>query len=262
MVLSGILNAFWLALLIQIVMFIPAYFFKTDKLTDMSYGLTFIILAFIALVSNKISFAKTLLFIMILAWGLRLVIYLVIRIMRTKKDSRFDKIRGSFVKFFGFWILQGVTVWIVMLASLLFFNSEPISLSILSLIGFLTWLYGILIEGIADHQKFSFKNNPANRGSWIQTGLWKYSRHPNYFGEMLCWTGIYIYALPALSASSLNMLIGLASPLYIILMLRFVSGVPKLEKADDEKYKGNPEYKAYKKRTSMIILRPPRKTNK
>jgi steroid 5-alpha reductase family enzyme len=240
-------------------MFIPAFIFKTDKLTDMSYGLTFILLALIALLSNSVSFAKVLLFIMILAWGLRLVIYLFIRIKKIKKDSRFDKIRGSFAKFLGFWVLQGLTVWVVMLASLLFFNSENTSFNLLSFIGLLIWIYGIMIEGVADAQKFSFKNNPANRGSWIQTGLWKYSRHPNYFGEMLCWTGIYVYALPALSASALNALIGLISPLYIILMLRFVSGVPKLEKIDDERFRGNPEYRAYKKRTSMIILWPPKK---
>ena len=259
MAISNLLAALGLALVIQVVMFIPAYFLKTDKFTDMSYGLTFILLALIALLSNSVSFAKVLLFIMILTWGLRLVIYLFIRIKKIKKDSRFDKIRGSFVKFLGFWILQGITVWVVMLASLLFFNSENAGFNILSVIGLLIWVYGILVEGIADAQKFSFKSNPMNKGSWIQTGLWKYSRHPNYFGEMLCWTGIYIYALPVLSASTLNALIGLISPLYIILMLRFVSGVPKLEKIDDERYRGNPEYKAYKKRTSMIILWPPRK---
>ena len=259
MALSTLLNALGLALIIQVIMFIPAYFLKTDKFTDMSYGLTFILLALIALLSNSVSFAKFLLFIMILTWGIRLVVYLVIRIAKTKKDSRFDKIRGSFVKFLGFWILQGITVWVVMLASLLFFNSEPAGFSFLSVIGLLIWIYGILVEGIADAQKFSFKSNPMNKGSWIQTGLWKYSRHPNYFGEMLCWTGIYVYALPVLSASILNALIGLISPLYIILMLRFVSGVPKLEKIDDERYRGNPEYKAYKKRTRMIILWPPKK---
>jgi len=256
---SALLGALGLALLIQIVMFIPAYFFRTDKLTDMSYGLTFIILALIALLSNSISFTKVLLFIMILIWGLRLVIYLFIRIKKIKKDSRFNKIRGSFVKFLGFWVLQGLTVWVVMLASLLFFYSENTGFSFLSFIGLLIWAYGILIEGIADHQKFSFKNDPVNRGSWIQTGLWKYSRHPNYFGEMLCWTGIYAYALPTLSLATLNALIGLISPVYIIFMLRFVSGVPKLEKIDDERFRGNPEYKAYKKRTSMIILWPPKR---
>lgn len=259
---SVLLNALGLALLIQLVMFIPAYFFRTDKLTDLSYGLTFIILALIALLSNSASFTKILLFAMILAWGLRLVIYLFIRIRKIKKDSRFDKIRTNFIKFLGFWVLQGITVWVVMLASLLFFYSENVSFSVLSLVGFLTWAYGILIEGIADHQKFTFKNNPVNRGSWIQTGLWKYSRHPNYFGEMLCWSGIFIYAIPALSASVINIFIGLVSPLFIIFMLRFVSGVPKLEKIDDEKYRGNPEYKIYKKRTSMIILWPPKKINK
>ncbi|KYK26044.1 hypothetical protein AYK26_01190 [Euryarchaeota archaeon SM23-78] len=196
---------------------------------------------------------------MILIWGLRLALFLFKRIRKIKKDARFDKIRGSFVKFSGFWLMQGVSVWLILLPTLIYLNSEVKEIGLVSFIGFLIWMTGLLIESTADKQKFAFKNNLKNKGKWIENGLWKYSRHPNYFGEMLCWIGIYIYCLPTLSASLLNTLVGLVSPLYIIFILRFVTGVPKLEKHADTKYGRNKKYQEYKKRTSMIILWPRRK---
>ncbi|MBN2459703.1 DUF1295 domain-containing protein [Candidatus Woesearchaeota archaeon] len=253
---SFILTALIVSIAIQIILFIPAYVRRTDKLTDFSYGFSFIVLAIFALLSANLSFGKMLLAAMITVWGLRLIIYLVIRVIKSRKDKRFDGIREKFWKFFSFWFFQGISVWIIMLPSLFFLGKSYAPITLLSLAGFLIWLFGILTEGIADYQKSKFKADPANKGKWIESGLWKYSRHPNYFGEMLCWIGIYIYALPMLAVSGFEWLIALASPLYIMTLLLFITGLPKLEKYADEKWGKLKAYQEYKRRTSAVILLP------
>lgn len=251
-----ILTVLIVSIAIQLILFIPAYIRRTDKLTDFSYGFSFIVLAIFALFSANASTGKMLLAFMITIWGMRLIIYLVIRVIKTKKDSRFDGIRERFWKFFSFWFFQGISVWIIMLPSLLLLSKSHITISQLSLLGFLIWIFGILTEGIADYQKSKFKSDPANKGKWIATGLWKYSRHPNYFGEILCWIGIYIYCLPTLMAAGLEWFIALVSPLYIMTLLLFVTGLPKLEKQADDKWGKDKAYQEYKKQTSAVILMP------
>lgn len=254
---SLILISLGIALLIQLVMFIPAFIFKTDKLTDMSYGLTFIILALIVLLQSTLSTGKLILLAIISIWAIRLVIYLFVRIKKIGKDKRFDGMREDFRKFLSFWILQGFSVWMIMIPSSIYLGSSVTTISIISLVGLVIWVKGLLIETIADYQKFMFKNNPKNKSKWTQTGLWKYSRHPNYFGEMLCWIGVYIFTFSSLQG--LNILFGLASPIYITFILLFVTGIPKLEKKYDERYKGNKEYEEYKRKTSLFVLLPPKK---
>ena len=239
-----------ISLAIQIALFIPAFKFKTDKLTDLSYGLTFVLLALIAFLLSDVSFPKLLLLLMITAWGLRLGIYLFIRINKIKKDDRFDEIRTNFFRFLGFWLIQGVTVFVVLIPSLLFFQTTTV-FSPLSLFGFGVWLTGLLIEGFADQQKFSFINNEKNKGKWVNVGLWKYSRHPNYLGEILCWVGIYLYTFSSLTY--VYRLMGLLSPLFIIILLLFVSGIPKLEEKADKKWGSDKEYQKYKKKTAVLI---------
>jgi steroid 5-alpha reductase family enzyme len=254
-----ILTSLGISMLIQIILFIPSYFFKTDKLTDMGYGLSFILLGMIPFLSNNIVVDKLLLFGMILAWGLRLIIYLLIRVIKIGKDARFDQIRVNFAKFLTFWLGQGFSVWVIMIPTLIYLNSNTSGLGILSYIGFFIWISGLKIETIADLQKFRFKNNPKNKGKWINKGLWKYSRHPNYFGEILCWVGVYLFCLNQLSG--LNALIGFLSPLFISLLLLFVTGIPKLEEIHNKKYGNKKEYQEYKKRTSMLLLWLPKEKN-
>jgi len=246
-----ILQPLLISLIIQLLFFVYAAVNKTDKVTDLSYGLTFILIALFFLARSSFQFVQIVLFLMVLAWGLRLVSYLLTRILKIKADSRFDEIREDFLKFAGFWLTQALTVWIIMLPSVFVFNlTEKLTFSVVTAIGFIVWLTGLTIETFADKQKFEFKNKKENKGKWIQSGLWKYSRHPNYFGEMLCWWGIYIFALPFLSGWSY---LTIVSPLFISFMLLFVSGVPPLEKRYDERYKDNEEYQKYKKNTSLII---------
>ena len=245
-----IINLLLISLAIQIAFFIPAFKFKTDKLTDLSYGLTFILLALIAFLLSDMTFPKLLLLLMITTWGLRLVIYLFIRINKIKKDDRFDEIRTNFFRFLGFWLVQGITVFVVLIPALLYFQTATEFFPLVFL-GFGVWLAGLLTEGFADKQKFSFINDPKNKGRWVDIGLWKYSRHPNYLGEILCWAGIYIYVFNSLSVT--YRLIGLLSPLFIIILLLFVSGIPKLEEKADKKWGDNKDYREYKKKTAALI---------
>jgi steroid 5-alpha reductase family enzyme len=230
-------------------MFLFAYKFKTDKLTDLSYALTFIFLIALSFLTNDFLKFKLILFLMILLWAFRLGIFLFIRIRKIKKDRRFDGIRENFFKFFGFWFFQGISVWIILLPSLMFFISKG-KMSIFSWIGFAIWFIGLTIETFSDLQKYQF-NKSNNKDKWISTGLWKYSRHPNYFGEILCWTGIYLFCFSSLTL--IQRLFALSSPIFITILLVFVTGLPKLEKYADNKWGKLKEYKEYKIKTSILI---------
>jgi len=237
-----------IAILINIIMFIPAYKFKTDKLTDLSYSLSFIILVLIALVFNGFSFLNLFLGIIIIVWALRLGTFLFIRIRKLKKDKRFDGIRENFFSFLKFWVLQGLAVWVILIPSLIFFYSDQKKVFFL---GFIIWLIGLIIESIADIQKFIFKQNNVNKNKFINKGLWKYSRHPNYFGEILCWLGIYVFVFT--SFTIIEKSVALISPLFISVLLIFGTGIPQLEKYADKKWGNTKAYKEYKRKTSILI---------
>ncbi len=248
--------ALFLAVLIQLILFIPAYGYKTDKLTDLSYAITFFLLALLLFVFNPYTGGKLVLLIMITLWALRLGSYLFKRILHMGRDARFDGIREDFFRFMGFWLFQGVTIWIIIIPAALYFGLPKAKFNVLTLIGLIIWLVGLIIETIADHEKFTFKINPKNALKWLDTGLWHYSRHPNYFGEVLCWFGIYLFAVSSLSG--FNILIALISPVFIAILLLYYSGVPGLEKSADERFGKDRRYREYKKNTSVLLLLPPK----
>ncbi len=245
----NVLNYLLIAISINLLMFLFAYKFKTDKLTDLSYALTFILLTLISFVYSKYAEFKLILFIMIILWSLRLGIFLFIRIKKIKKDRRFDGIRENFFRFFQFWLLQGITVWVILLPPLIFFSSE-IKVSLLSWLGLAIWFIGLTIETISDLQKYQF-NKHNKEDKWISTGLWKYSRHPNYFGEILCWIGVYLFTFSSLT--SIQKIFALNSPIFITILLLFVTGIPKLENYANKKWGKLKEYKEYKRKTSILI---------
>ncbi len=246
------LNIFFyliIALIFNIAIFIFAYNLKTDKLTDLSYALSFIILILIGFFSVRFSNFNLILVLMVFIWALRLGIFLFIRIGKMKRDKRFDGIRESFSRFFVFWASQGITVWIILIPSLLFLESSK-KITLLTGIGLLIWFTGLTIETFADLQKYKF-NKKNKTGIWISTGLWKYSRHPNYFGEILCWIGIYLFVFNSLDLA--QRLYSLISPLFIIIILLFFTGIPKLEEYAHKKWGKDKEYKEYKRKTSILI---------
>ncbi|PKI52833.1 hypothetical protein CRG98_026781 [Punica granatum] len=150
---------------------------------------------------------------------------------------------------------QAVWVWTVSLPVTIVnaSNRDP-PLQAQDIIGWIMWTLGLLIEATADQQKLSFKNSPENRGKWCDVGVWRYSRHPNYFGEILLWWGIFIASTPVLEGAEWLVVFG---PVFITLLLLFVSGIPLLEISANKKFGNVPAYRQYKTTTSPLILLPP-----
>lgn len=242
---------FLVSLGINLLMFVPAFIFKTDKLTDISYAVTFAVVAIFGLISGDDSFLKFVYVGAVLLWAVRLGGYLLVRIWKTGKDSRFDDMRNSFWKFLRFWVLQGLTVWVVMLPGTLFLNGPVASSIVLPVVGGVIFLAGLLIETFADLQKYRFINSPENKGMWIDSGLWSVSRHPNYLGEIMVWVGLYVFVVPSLFGW--HLIVGALGPLFIAGMIGFVSGIPILEKSADKRWGDNPKYQAYKKNTGVLF---------
>jgi steroid 5-alpha reductase family enzyme len=249
--------ALGLSLFINIAMFLVAFKQQTDKLTDISYAVTFVVLVTYAAVStNEMDTPKWILLSMVLLWALRIGGYLFLRINKMGRDKRFDNKRSHFFRFLGFWLLQAVTVWVVMLGAIEFYaeSIKPISGFMVS--GVTIWAVGLVVEAVADRQKFQFFQDKSNKNKWIASGLWKYSRHPNYFGEILVWFGVYVFVVSGLDGSA--QYIAMASPLFITFLLLFVSGVPLLEKSADKKWGKDKKYLEYKKSTSVVVPFPPK----
>ena len=171
------------------------------------------------------------------------------------EDRRFRDIKPSLARFLLTWTIQGLWISLTLAAALAAITTMTSrDLGFIGLLGFLIWSLGFGIEVIADQQKSKFRANPQNSGKFINTGLWSWSRHPNYFGEIVLWFGVAIIAIPVLSGWQWLTLI---SPIFVVLLLTRVSGVPILEKRADEKWGGQAGYEDYKARTSLLILRPP-----
>lgn len=243
-----------ISLLFNVVLFFFAFKFQSDKLTDISYALTFMLIGTIAFVSNDITVYSSILLLMVFGWALRIGSFLLYRVIKVGKDARFDEMRSSFVKFGQFWVLQGLSVWVLMIPFVLAVGNANSALGIFAYIGVAVFLAGLCIETISDLQKMRFNSKPENKGKWIESGIWKYSRHPNYFGEILVWVGVYIYAVQVLSVPAA--LVAVVSPLFISLLLLFVSGIPLLEKSADKRWGSIKSYQQYKKRTSILVPLP------
>ena len=248
--LNQFFNLFILIFASQILFFLIANTFKTDKLTDLAYGITFVIVVNLLFWQSQKSFFFLLATLLVTLWGLRLATYLFIRILKIKKDQRFNKIRQKFWSFLQFWLLQALSIFAVSLSFILAFLQESSirnNVNYWQLIFFVLALIALGIETLADWQKYQFKNDSKNKGKFIQSALWKHSRHPNYLGEILFWWAVYFYFLPSLGAWGW---LALISPVYITVLIRFVSGVPLLEK-DYEKRSGQ-EWLDYKAKTRII----------
>lgn len=245
-----------IVLLINLVGFLVAFRLKTDKLTDFSYALSFIAVAITSLIrSGNINLPNIVLTALVTLWALRLGSYLVIRIRRWGKDKRFDEIRDNFTKFGSFWLAQGLTAWLVMIAPQMYMHqNQADEFGQYSYLGLIIFVGALLFEAVSDMQLYNFTGQEENRGKFINKGLWKYSRHPNYFGEISVWVGVWLYCFPALNMQ--QKAIGFITPLFIFVMIRFVSGVPKLEANAEKKWGEDKDYQAYKKRTGLLIPRP------
>lgn len=240
----------------QFSFFLITYALRFDKLTDFAGSTNFLLLAIVTLtVGGAYTPRQIVITACVLVWGTRLCAFLLYRIILWGEDRRFDDKRGNLANLAVFWSLQAVWVWTVSLpVTIVNSKSDTASLSALDYVGWTVFAFGFILEATADQQKLWFKQSEASRGRWTDVGVWAYSRHPNFFGEMIIWWGLYISALNDLEGGEHA---AVASPIFITLLLMFVSGIPLLEKSADEKHGHKEEYMAYKKRTSVLILFPP-----
>nr|GMD52405.1 uncharacterized protein LOC109150249 isoform X1 [Ipomoea batatas] len=240
----------------QFIFFIVTALLKFDKVTDFAGSTNFVILAILTLaLKGSWHFRQVILSVLVVIWGLRLGLFLLMRIMQWGEDRRFDGKRDQLGRLAIFWTFQAIWVWTVSLpVTVVNASDNQPSLQARDIIGWIMWVFGIIVEVTADQQKLAFKNSPENRGKWCDVGVWKYSRHPNYFGEIVLWWGIFVASTPVLKGAEWLVVF---SPVFITLLLLFVSGLPLLEESADKKYGNLPEYLSYKRETSPLILVPP-----
>ncbi|KAH0875816.1 hypothetical protein HID58_073178 [Brassica napus] len=215
-VMGTVLDSHFLALtaivtvVYQFIFFVITALFKIDQVTDFAGSTNFVILAVLTLVLNATwHFRQVVLTLLVVVWGLRLGTFLLMRILQWGEDRRFDEMRQNLVKLIVFWTFQAVWVWTVSLPLTVVNASDGGgSFKPADVIGWTMWVFGFLIEAAADQQKLSFKSAPENRGKWCDAGLWRYSRHPNYFGEMLLWWGIFVATSPVLEGAEYLVIFG------------------------------------------------------
>jgi len=240
------------AFLINWLAFIPAYRSQTEKYYDLTGSLTYISVTIIALVlSDSMDVRSVLLATLVMIWATRLGTFLFRRVQEAGKDDRFDAIKPNFFRFLNAWTIQALWVTLTAAPAIIAITAmKRVDVGAFAIIGLIVWAIGFAIEVVADYQKTQFRKNPANKGKFIQTGLWSRSRHPNYFGEILLWVGVTIIAVPVLQGWQW---VGLISPVFVTLLLTRVSGVPMLEAKAEKKWGGQADYEAYKKETPVLV---------
>lgn len=240
------------------VVFFVALLKKNNAIADVFWGIGFILVAWSTLIWNNLySFPQVLITLLVSMWGFRLATHIFLRNRGKPEDFRYKEWRekwgGNVVirSFFQVFILQGFLLLII--ATPIVFQMSYSTMEQLNLIDFLgltIFLFGFLFESVGDWQLSQFKNDAKNKGKVMKYGLWKYTRHPNYFGEATLWWGIWLIAL-----STPYGLIAIIGPITITCLVRFVSGVPLLEK----KYFANPNFEVYKRETNIFIPWFPKK---
>lgn len=281
----AVLDANYLALTLlvtlayQLVFFVVTLTLRFDKVTDFAGGSNFTLLALLTFFLARTYYARqAVVTALVLAWSLRLALFLLARILLWGHDTRFDGMREQPLKLAGFWAIQAVWVWVTSLPLIVLNAGEsPVDagrpLYAPDYVGWTLFALGFAVEALADVQKLRYKQRRARDGAfaartprWCEAGVWRWSRHPNYFGEITLWWGVFIACTPAFGDSA--RWLALASPLFITLLLLLVSGAPMLERSMDERYApATPDapdpdgvgarYAWYKHGTSPLIPLPP-----
>jgi steroid 5-alpha reductase family enzyme len=230
---------------------------KDNSIADIGWGVGFVLVSFLTLFLERgFEIRHVLVTGLVLIWGIRLAVHILMRNKGKGEDFRYAKWRKEWGKYFVLrsylqvFMLQGLLMLVVSYEIILVNSSVKSGLNILDILGVMVWLFGFLFETVGDFQLLKFKRDKNNRGKIMTSGLWRYTRHPNYFGEATMWWGLFLIALSVAHGWT-----ALISPLVITVMLLRVSGVTLLEK----KYKGNKEFEEYAKRTSSFIPWFPKK---
>ncbi len=248
-------NAVLLAYVIHWIAYIPAYLFQTEKFYDLTGSVTYLSVVWFVFLSTyqsiSLNFGNLILVLLISIWTIRLGLFLFMRIHKAGEDKRFRTIKTSASQFFMTFTISGLWVTLCSMCALVAISSpEGLVMNALTYVGIILFIIGFGIEIVADNQKTAFRSIEANKDSFITSGLWSKSRHPNYFGEVLLW-----FAIAVISFSSLEglQLITLISPIFTYILLVYVSGVRMLEDMNDKKWANDEQYKSYKKNTPMLF---------
>ena len=246
------------AFVVQWVVYIHSLINKTEKYFDLTGSLTYISVTVLALILGPNNEPTSwIMALLIFIWAGRLGTFLFRRISRDGHDVRFKRILVSPLRLFETWTLQGLWVSLTALAAWTAITSaDEAPFGIWTIIGLAVWVFGFAVEVKADTEKSAFKKDPANDGKFISTGIWGWSRHPNYFGEITLWLGMALIALPAFDGREF---VALISPVFVALLLTKISGVPALEKRGLKRWGDDPEYQQYVKNVPVLLLKPPRK---
>ncbi|HHP7233732.1 MAG TPA: DUF1295 domain-containing protein [Desulfobacterales bacterium] len=235
--------------------------YRNVTVVDSLWGLGFVLVAWISFgLTEGYLVRKLLLCALTTAWGLRLSVYLTLRNIGKGEDPRYGSWRKEYgerfwiVSLFNVFLIQALVLWVI--AVTVQFGQtaqQPAHLTLFDVAGIVVWLTGFVFETTADWQMARFKSNPSNRGKVLDSGLWAYSRHPNYFGEMLIWWGLFLITLSVPGG-----IWTIVSPVLITLVLLKVTGVALTEKTILEK---RPEYREYIRKTSAFVPWFPRENH-
>lgn len=251
----------FIASLIQLVAFVPSFMFQTEKYYDITGTLTYLTCIGYSLGSGyvqavnraarPIDIRAIVASCLVLVWAVRLGYFLFSRIMQDKKDKRFDNLKPDWIQFALVWNIQGLWVFLGCLPTFIL-NSTQLGNGFVwtDALGGALYGIGLLGEVVADHQKSKFNADPQRKGTWIDVGIWRYSRHPNYFFEWLLQFGLFVLCTAELQETQW---VAIASPIFTAFLLAAISGVPMLERRADAKWGDDPEYQAYKRSVSSCI---------
>lgn len=254
-----LLLSFGATVALQVGCFFIAFFLQFDKITDLAGTLNFLLLALMSLVVQNVYTTRGVVVSALAAlWAIRLGTHLFTRVLKRGKDERFDQMRSNCMAFFGFWVFQIVWVFVVSLPVMLV-NSvadadAPPFGDARDIIGIVLWVVGFLTEWAADAAKETFYEDASNKGKLLCASVWRYSRHPNYFGDITSWVGVTVLAAPSLRDW---FYISVLSPTLTFVLLMFVSGVPLAEDRYDERFGAQGFYLDYKRSTSPLVPCPP-----
>lgn len=229
--------------------FVVSLILKRNDVADMAWGLGFVGMSWLMYSQNNGSLGL-IMAILVTIWGVRLASHILSRLRKKGEDYRYAEWRRQWGKwflvksYFQVFILQGLLMWIISASLMVMANHMDQRIGVLPILGMIIWIIGFWFESTADRQLKDFLANTKNKGKLIQTGLWKYSRHPNYFGEVTVWWGLWLMTI-----GTGYWYLSLISPMTITFLITKVSGVPLLEK----KYEGRPDWEEYKRRTSVLI---------
>lgn len=250
---------YYITLALILVVYMSAWFVislikQRNDVADIAWGLGFVLLAWTSLLLSKNFDTRGLLIgILVSIWGCRLAWHIHSRNKGKKEDYRYLAWRKEWGKYFYIrsylqvYLLQGFLLFIIVLPIMVSNKNSGLPLGWLDILGLLIWILGFYFEARGDYELKEFIKNPINKGKIMQKGLWAYTRHPNYFGEVTLWWGIFVISL-----RSMNSIWAIIGPITITILILFVSGIPLLEK----KYIGDPEFEKYKKKTSIFFPLP------